>query len=132
AYLVHHWHNRRSGGHTGRFAVPDPKPQPRRSLRRKSRRKASNGMPHYPNLPTGLSNLETSRWAFNQAARVPAEQAIVEIGVYRARTTCWLASGAQSGHGAHVWGVDPWDLPQHDPVKPKFRDSKQRRLANSH
>ena len=86
----------------------------------------------YPNLPTGLSNLETSRWAFDQAARVPAEQAIVEIGVYRARTTCWLASGAQSGHGAHVWGVDPWDLPQHDPVKPKFRDSKQRRLANSH
>lgn len=45
------------------------------------------------------------------AAHVPAEQAIVEIGVFKARSLCHLGQGAREGRGAHVWGVDPWDLP---------------------
>ena len=89
-------------------------------------------MSRYPNLKTGLANIETSRWAFDQAALVPANQAILEIGVFRARTTCWLAHGAKSGKGAHVWGVDPWDLPTANQPKAKFRDPKQRRLAQQH
>ena len=45
------------------------------------------------------------------ASLVPADQAIVEVGVYKARSACWLAAGAQAGHGAHVYAIDPWDLP---------------------
>src|SRR5690606_14324104 len=44
------------------------------------------------------------------AAEIPADQAIVELGVYLGRSLAALATGAQQGHGAHVWGVDPWDL----------------------
>src|SRR5690606_37518394 len=89
-------------------------------------------MSRYPNPKTGLANTETSRGALDQAALVPANEAILEIGVFRARTTCWLAHGAKSGKGAHVWGVDPWDLPTASQPKGKFRDPKQRRLAQQH
>jgi hypothetical protein len=43
-------------------------------------------------------------------AQVPAGQAIVELGVYRAKTTLLLSWGARHGNGAHVYGIDPWDL----------------------
>lgn len=45
------------------------------------------------------------------ASDVPADQAIVEVGSYLGRSTCFLASGAREGLGARVWAVDPWDLP---------------------
>lgn len=44
------------------------------------------------------------------AIGVPADQEIVELGVYHAKTTLILAWGAQQGSGAHVTGIDPWDL----------------------
>jgi len=43
------------------------------------------------------------------AARVPADQAIVELGAFAGRSTGWLLLGAQDGHGAHVTTVDPWE-----------------------
>lgn len=45
------------------------------------------------------------------AAKVPATQAIVEIGSYKGQSTCHLAAGAILGAKAHVYAVDPWDLP---------------------
>lgn len=45
------------------------------------------------------------------AMGVPADQAIVEIGTYRGKSACYLADGAAAGNGAHVWTVDPHDLP---------------------
>lgn len=45
------------------------------------------------------------------ANQVAADLAIVELGTYRGASACWLAAGAQSGYGAHVWTVDPHDLP---------------------
>lgn len=45
----------------------------------------------------------------DEAAKVPADQAIVELGAYRGRSTGWLVLGAQSGNGAHVFSVDPWE-----------------------
>lgn len=45
------------------------------------------------------------------AATVPPEHAIVEIGSYRGKSTCYLAAGARAGLGAHVFAVDPWDSP---------------------
>lgn len=45
------------------------------------------------------------------AAQVPADRAIVELGVFRGATAIIMGWGAQQGHGAHVWGIDAWDLP---------------------
>lgn len=63
------------------------------------------------NLTPGLVGRPTAERLAALAADVPADQAVVEIGVFMARTTTFLAAGAQSGNGAHVYGVDPWDLP---------------------
>jgi predicted O-methyltransferase YrrM len=43
------------------------------------------------------------------AINVPADEAIVEIGVYQGRTALLMAWGAQQGNGAHVWAIDPWE-----------------------
>lgn len=45
------------------------------------------------------------------ASRVMPSLAIVEIGVFKGRSACYLGLGAQQGLGAHVTGIDPWDLP---------------------
>lgn len=45
------------------------------------------------------------------AALVPKHQAIVELGSYKGKSTCYLAAGALSGERAHVFAIDPWDLP---------------------
>jgi len=42
------------------------------------------------------------------AARVPANQGIVEIGSHKGKSSCFLAAGARAGQGAHVWAVDLW------------------------
>lgn len=44
------------------------------------------------------------------AAAVPADWAIVELGSFKGRSTSFLAHGAKSGLGAHVFAVDAWDL----------------------
>jgi predicted O-methyltransferase YrrM len=48
------------------------------------------------------------------AGDVPADQAIVELGSYRGKSTCYLAAGARRGQGAHVWAVDAWDNPENE------------------
>lgn len=45
------------------------------------------------------------------AADVPPNQAIVEVGSYKGKSTCYLAYGAKHGAGAFVVAVDAWDLP---------------------
>lgn len=62
------------------------------------------------------------------AARVPRDQAIVELGVFCGRTALQLAYGAFLGQGAHVWGVDAWDLPGTG-YGPPFNDPATRHLA---
>ena len=62
------------------------------------------------NLRT-LTPLATLEPLYDLAAMVPADEAIVELGTYRGASACWLAAGAQSGLGAHVWTIDPHDLP---------------------
>jgi len=62
-------------------------------------------------MKAGLVGLVTADRLATLAGQVPVDQAIVEVGVFMARTTVFLAHGARSGHGAHVYGVDPWDLP---------------------
>jgi predicted O-methyltransferase YrrM len=44
---------------------------------------------------------------YNLAKQVPREQAIVELGSWKGRSTVWLAKGAVAGHGAAVYSIDP-------------------------
>jgi predicted O-methyltransferase YrrM len=62
------------------------------------------------------------------AAQVPADQEIVELGVFQGRSTLMMAWGASQGHGAHVTGIDPWDLPG-NVYDPPFTESGSRRWA---
>lgn len=57
----------------------------------------------------GLIPDEVGQALYALALVVPAEQVIVEIGSYQGKSTCYLASGARDGCGAHVYAVDPWD-----------------------
>lgn len=55
----------------------------------------------------GLVTPEVCEALTRYAAEVPAEQAIVEIGSFKGKSTCALAEGST---GAPVYAVDPWDL----------------------
>lgn len=63
------------------------------------------------------------------ATQVPADQEIVELGVFCGRTALQLAWGASLGHGAHVTGIDPWDLPG-NVYSPPFTDADSRVWAH--
>jgi predicted O-methyltransferase YrrM len=65
------------------------------------------------------------------ATQVPADQEIVEIGVFHGRTALQLAWGARMGQRAHVTAVDPWDLPGNT-YGPPFTDPGARRWAHHH
>lgn len=47
---------------------------------------------------------------YELAKAVPGDEAIVEIGVYKGRTVCYLGLGARHGEQPQVVGIDPWDL----------------------
>ena len=76
----------------------------------------------------GLTPHTQCRRLAGLAAEVPAGQVIVEIGVYKGRTACWLAAGAQAGNGAHVYGVDPWGMAGQDAYD--NTPGKRRRYTN--
>lgn len=54
--------------------------------------------------------LEEGRILAAVARRVPKDHAIVEIGSFKGRSTCFLAAGSLAGHGNPVYAVDPWTL----------------------
>lgn len=60
---------------------------------------------------SGLVSPEVGQALARLAAQVPEDEAIVEVGSFRGKSTCYLAAGAKSGNGAKVWAVDPWDTP---------------------
>lgn len=62
------------------------------------------------------------------ATQVPADQEIVELGVFHGRTALQLAWGASQGLGAHVTAIDPWDLPG-NVYDPPFTDAESKRWA---
>jgi predicted O-methyltransferase YrrM len=66
-----------------------------------------------PRRVTGLKGFlhseEGERLAY-LASQVPADQAIVEIGSYTGKSSCFLAYGAERGNGVTVHCVDLWDL----------------------
>jgi hypothetical protein len=62
------------------------------------------------------------------ASAVPADQEIVELGVFQGRSALMMAWGSRQGHGAHLTGVDAWDLPGNT-YGPPFTDEGSRRWA---
>lgn len=58
----------------------------------------------------GLITRDEGERLAHLASLVPAGEAIVEIGAYTGQSSCYLARGAQEGHGAEVHSVDLWDL----------------------
>lgn len=60
----------------------------------------------------GLIESDEGEWLAEIAAKVPANQAIVEIGSHTGLSTCWMAAGSRHGNGAHVVAVDPWPPPR--------------------
>lgn len=64
------------------------------------------------------------------ASAVPADQEIVELGVYQGRTALMMGWGARNGHGAHVTAIDAWDLPGNTYGPPFNTDSSRRWAAH--
>lgn len=58
---------------------------------------------------SGLISPQTGEILCTLAAEVDASHAVVEIGSFRGKSTCYLAEGCRTGKGARVWAVDPWD-----------------------
>jgi predicted O-methyltransferase YrrM len=56
----------------------------------------------------GLITPEVGRVLYDYAVRVPADQAIVEIGAYHGKSTAYLALAAREGGGQTVITVDTW------------------------
>lgn len=56
----------------------------------------------------GLISRDVGELLYSFAALVPSDQAIVELGSYRGKSTCYLATGAALDNGAPVYAVDAW------------------------
>lgn len=56
----------------------------------------------------GLISRDVGELLHSYAAFVPEDQAIVELGSYRGKSTCYLATGAAMGSSAPVYAVDAW------------------------
>jgi hypothetical protein len=69
-----------------------------------------------PDAVYGIYETAAGEYLQRLASKVPADQAIVEIGVFQGRSLAFLAMGAQPG--VRVFGVDPWNLPRKS--KPKY------------
>src|SRR5690625_673577 len=106
------------------------------TTRRPSGAQVSSPRPDLAKLD-GFSPAQTYRVLYDLALNVPAEQAIIELGTFHAKGAVYLAEGAAHGGGAHVWTVDPHDLPGYrtttgnGPVRNRidYTDPKHRRLA---
>lgn len=139
AYTLHHWH-RKSTEQTSRAGqvLRDTQLASTRPGVKPDRTKITAGPHHRPEgaprpavvpaapvqtrkshmvPPTrirkipGLTPESVALALADMASQVPPDRAIVELGTYQGRTALFLAWGARQGQGAHVYAIDPWDLP---------------------
>jgi predicted O-methyltransferase YrrM len=94
----------------------DPAPAPRREGKM-----MTFTVPRWLLKMVGATPNEIGLTLADLAAQVPEGQAIVELGVYRAKTAMLMAWGARHGGKAHVYGIDAWDL-EGNPYDPPFTD----------
>lgn len=91
---------------------------------RKQARRPKMSIPRRIREVRGLTSDDAMVALADMAAQVPAGRAIVELGVYLGKTALAMAWGASQGGGAHVYGVDPWELAEtafEHPVDPVYR-----------
>lgn len=62
------------------------------------------------------------------AKGVPADQEIVELGVFQGRTALIMSWGARQGNGAHLTAIDPWNL-EGNVYDPPFTDEGSKTWA---
>jgi hypothetical protein len=136
AYTLHHWHrktteqtSRASQTSGGTHSTP-ARPGSRHRIKMgagpggevttqpavrpdppATRRKRAMPVPNRIRKTAGLTPEPVAITLADLAAQVPADRAIVELGVYQGRTLLYIAWGARQGRGARIWGIDPWDLP---------------------
>lgn len=123
AYTLHHWH-RKSTETAKRKPEPErrAKAAPHHRSEGVSRPAVAPATPvqmrESPMVPPtrirkipGLTPESVALALADMAAQVPPDRAIVELGVYQGRTALFMAWGARQGRGAHVYAIDPWDLP---------------------
>jgi predicted O-methyltransferase YrrM len=124
----------------GRPDVTDPNPAPRAPRTGSGPRRVERSGPSSARQPRQLrvprhfrqvraatpEDVMTALADF--ATQVPADQEIVEIGVFHGRTALQLAWGASQGNGAHVTAIDPWDLPG-NVYDPPFTNPESKRWA---
>ena len=114
AYTLHHWHRK-----TTETAKRNPElkrrakaaPPPVRKQTPVQMRKFYMVPPTRIRKIPGLTPESVALALADMAAKVPPDRAIVELGVYQGRTALFMAWGARQGQGAHVYAIDPWDLP---------------------
>ena len=56
----------------------------------------------------GLIGRDVGELLYDYATAVPADNAIVELGSYRGKSTCYLATGSKESSSARVYAVDAW------------------------
>lgn len=56
----------------------------------------------------GLISRDVGELLHDYASRVEGDKAIVELGSYRGKSTCYLASGSLDSYEARVYAVDAW------------------------
>lgn len=127
------------------LATPEPKKQVQRMPRpvrsNNPRRNQRSGPSHlnarprsqFPFPPAfreihGATPDEIAFTLADFAKAVPADQEIVELGVFQARTAIIMAWGASLGNGAHVTAIDPWELAG-NVYDPPFTDANTRGMA---
>ncbi len=108
--------------------VPRPKIQADRPVRRPAIRGVRMGYPRFFKQIRAATPENIMMALADMAAQVPADQEIVELGVFQGRSTLMMAWGARQGHGAHVTGIDPWSL-EGNVYDPPFTDDGSRRWA---
>lgn len=138
AYTLHHWHRktvetakRKPEPERRAKAAPPPPPPPIRKQAQAGPHHRPEGVPGPAVAPAapiqmrkshmvpptrirkipGLTPESVALALADMAAQVPPDRAIVELGTYQGRTALFMAWGARQGLGAHVYAIDPWDLP---------------------
>jgi predicted O-methyltransferase YrrM len=105
-------------------------PRPRGEIRRSGPSRERINMSRFPfskefKHVRGATPDEIGLALADFATQVPADQEIVELGVFQGRTALIMAWGATRGHGAHVTAIDPWDT-EGNVYDPPFTDAQSR------
>lgn len=72
----------------------------------------------------GLIPEDVGRALYRFATKVPEGRAIIELGSFKGKSTCYLASGSADGFRQVVYAVDPWDLEGNVSGKHRFTEAR--------